>query len=149
MKSCLPLACLVHSGALLVSVNIKLAEGLQTVKTLVFGLRYAGWSLQLSNVKPTQSAMGAPQRKLWAQGSLWKVWHITIITAYWQSVSLSWANNITSQLMFAFTGWNRFISIENAWHTLQNSKTTHDAYLGLDLSIYVNQSSIHLQIQSL
>jgi hypothetical protein len=47
-------ALLVQSGALLVSVNIKLAEGLQTVKTLGFGMRYAGWSLQLNNVKPTQ-----------------------------------------------------------------------------------------------
>jgi hypothetical protein len=34
--------------------------------------------------------------------------------------------------MFAFTGRNRFISIENAWSTYKNSKTTHDAYLGLN-----------------
>jgi hypothetical protein len=27
---------------------------LQTLKALVFGLRYAGWYLQLFNVKPTQ-----------------------------------------------------------------------------------------------
>jgi hypothetical protein len=47
-------ALLVQSGACLISVNIKLASGLQTVKNLVFGLRYAGWYLQLSNVKPTQ-----------------------------------------------------------------------------------------------
>ncbi len=47
-------ALLVQSGAWLVSVNIKLAQGLQTVRNLVFGLRYAGWYLQLSNVKPTQ-----------------------------------------------------------------------------------------------
>jgi hypothetical protein len=51
---------------------------LQTVKNLVFGLLYAGWYLQLSNVKPTQvcsaqagrqvtvftKAKGAPQREL-------------------------------------------------------------------------------------
>jgi hypothetical protein len=64
MKSCLLLACLVYSGALLVSVNIKLAEGLQTVKTLVFGLRYAGWSLQLSNVKPTQVSNGSTSKEI-------------------------------------------------------------------------------------
>jgi hypothetical protein len=40
-----------QSGALLVSINIKLAQGLQTV---VFGWRYAGWSSQLSNFKPTR-----------------------------------------------------------------------------------------------
>jgi hypothetical protein len=38
----------------LVSVNIKLALGLQTVKNLVFGLQYAGWYLQMPNVKPIQ-----------------------------------------------------------------------------------------------
>jgi hypothetical protein len=31
-----------------------LAEGLQTVKTLVFGLLYAGWYLQLTSLKPIQ-----------------------------------------------------------------------------------------------
>jgi hypothetical protein len=46
-------ALLFQSGALLVSVNIKLAQGLQTVKNFVFGLRYAGWYLKLTNVKPT------------------------------------------------------------------------------------------------
>ncbi len=56
-------ALLVQSGAWLVSVNIKLAQGLQTVKNFVFGLRYAGWYLQLSNVKPIQvcSAPAASQ----------------------------------------------------------------------------------------
>jgi len=36
---------------------------LQTVKNFVFGLRYAGWYLQLSNVKPIQvcSAPAASQ----------------------------------------------------------------------------------------
>ncbi len=47
-------ALLVQSGAWLVSVNIKLAWGFQTVKNLVFGLLYAGWYLQLPYVKPTQ-----------------------------------------------------------------------------------------------
>jgi hypothetical protein len=40
-------ALLVQSGAILVSVNIKSAYGLQTVKMLVFGLQYDGWYLQL------------------------------------------------------------------------------------------------------
>jgi hypothetical protein len=30
---------------------------LQTLDNLVFGRRYAGWYLQLSNVKPTQTAV--------------------------------------------------------------------------------------------
>jgi hypothetical protein len=51
--------------------------------------------------------------------------------------------------MFAFTERNRFISIENIWSTYKNSKNTREAYLGLDLSIHVNQSSIHLVTQSL
>jgi hypothetical protein len=46
----------------LVSVNIKLAQGLQTVKTLVFGLRYTGYCLQLSNVKPTQVSNGVTSK---------------------------------------------------------------------------------------
>jgi hypothetical protein len=49
----------------------------------------------------------------------------------------------------AFTGRNRFISIENIWSPYKNSKTTRDAYLGLDLSIHVNHSAIHLVTQSL
>jgi hypothetical protein len=63
----------------LVSVNIKLAQGLQTVTTLVFGLRYAGWFLQLSHITPTEvgsaqagrqvisTTLAAPQKKLLAQ----------------------------------------------------------------------------------
>ncbi len=53
-------ALLVQSGAWLVSVNIKLASGLQTVKNLVFGQRYAGWYLQLSYVKPTPCTSSQP-----------------------------------------------------------------------------------------
>jgi len=49
----------------------------------------------------------------------------------------------------AFTEKIRVISIENDWSTYKNSKTTHDAYLDLDISIHVNQSSIQLVIQSL
>jgi hypothetical protein len=51
--------------------------------------------------------------------------------------------------VFAFTGRKKFISIENVWHPYKNSKTTREAYLGQDLSIHVNHSSIHLVIQSL
>jgi hypothetical protein len=42
-----------------------------------------------------------------------------------------------------------FISIENVWQPYKNAKTTREAYLGQDLSIHVNHSSIHLVIQSL
>jgi hypothetical protein len=55
-------ALLVQSDALLVSVNIKLALGLQTVTMLVFGLRYAGFYTQLSNVKPTQDSNGSTSK---------------------------------------------------------------------------------------
>ncbi len=41
---------LVHSGALL-------AYALQTRDDLEYGWRYAGWYLQLSNVKPTQDCI--------------------------------------------------------------------------------------------
>ncbi len=55
-------ALLVQSGALLVSVNIKLAFA-NTVKTHVFGLRYAGWYLQRSNVKPSQVNNGGTSKE--------------------------------------------------------------------------------------
>jgi hypothetical protein len=48
----------------LFSVNIKLAQGLQTATTLVFGLRYASCYLQLSNVKPTQVSNGGTSKRL-------------------------------------------------------------------------------------
>ncbi len=68
-------ALLVQSGAWLVSVNIKLAQGLQIVTTLVFGLRYAGWFLQLSTEvcnaqagrQVISTTLAATQRNLWAQ----------------------------------------------------------------------------------
>jgi hypothetical protein len=48
----------------LVSVNIKFAQGLQTVTTHVFGLRYAGCYLQLSNVRPTQVSYGGTSKEI-------------------------------------------------------------------------------------
>jgi hypothetical protein len=51
--------------------------------------------------------------------------------------------------VFAFTGRNRLFSIGNDWSPYKNSKTTREAYLGQDLSIHVNHSSIHLVTQSL
>jgi hypothetical protein len=42
--------------------------------------------------------------------------------------------------MFAFTGKNRFISIENGWSPYKNSKTTRDAYLDQDLSHLVTHA---------
>jgi hypothetical protein len=48
----------------------------------------------------------------------------------------------TSQPVFVLTGRKRFISVENFWNPYKkNSKTTCDA--GLDLSIHVNNSTIH------
>ncbi len=70
--------------------------------------------LQLRQVIST--TLAAPQRELWAQYSLWKGGRqITRTKAYRRSVSLNCSNNIISQLMFAFTERNRFISIETAW----------------------------------
>jgi hypothetical protein len=40
------------------------------------------------------------------------------------------------QPVLAFTGKNRFNSIEIDWSLDKNSKTTRDAYLGQDLSIH-------------
>jgi hypothetical protein len=34
--------------------------------------------------------------------------------------------------------------LKSLWKHFKNSKTTRDAYLGQDLSIHVNHSSIHL-----
>jgi hypothetical protein len=55
---------LFQTGALLVSVNIKFAQGLQTLDNLVFGrLLCAGWYLQLCNVKPTQDGSAPADRQ--------------------------------------------------------------------------------------
>ncbi len=46
--------------------------------------------------------------------------------------------------MFAFTGRNRFVSKEKSWSTYKNTKTTRDAYLGLDLfSIHTCQPKLN------
>jgi hypothetical protein len=37
---------------------------MHTVKTLVFGLRYAGWFLQLPNVKPSQVSNGDTSKEI-------------------------------------------------------------------------------------
>jgi hypothetical protein len=49
-------AVVVQSGGLLVVVNIKLAQCLQTLHKIVFGLWYTGWYLQLSKSKPAPAA---------------------------------------------------------------------------------------------
>ncbi len=46
--------------------------------------------------------------------------------------------------MLTLTRRNRFISMESLWGHFKNSKTTHDAYLCLHLSIHINNISIHL-----
>jgi hypothetical protein len=48
---------LVQSVALLISNNYKLVYALQTRDDLEYGWRYAGWYLQLSNVKLTQDCI--------------------------------------------------------------------------------------------
>jgi hypothetical protein len=50
--------------------------------------------------------------------------------------------------MFAFTGGNRFISMESVWKHFKNSKTIRDTYLCLHLSIHIRNNSIHLVTQS-
>jgi hypothetical protein len=125
---------------------------------LVFGWRYAGRYLQLSNVQSTQFCSAAAEQHwrhlegnyyLNLNSTFENGRQITGTKAYRKSVSLYCATNIISQLMFAFTGSNRFISMESLWRHFTNSKTARDAYLCLDLSIHGNRTSIHLVTQSL
>ncbi len=60
---------LLESDTFLVSDNNKLAYALQTVDILVFGWRYTGRYLQLSNVEPTQDC-SAPADSQLNYGSL-------------------------------------------------------------------------------
>jgi hypothetical protein len=101
------------------------SKELQTLDNLVFGWRCAGWYLQLSNVKPTQDGsaladcqviyktMAASQRESDLNSAFKKADRLQ--KAYRQTVSLNYANNIISQLMFAFAGRNRFISMKSLW----------------------------------
>ncbi len=63
--------------------------------------------LMLSQPK---SAMAAPQRELETS-----IQPLKRPTDYQQSVSPNYGPNIISQLMFAFTGRNRFISMKSLW----------------------------------
>ncbi len=112
-------ALLVQSGAWLVCVNIKSAYSLQTVTTLVFGLRYAAVTCNCPMLSQLKSAMAAPQRELETLIQLLK----------------KKADRLLEQKL---TG-NQF----------KNSKTIRDTYLGQDLSIHVKPSSIHLVTKSL
>jgi hypothetical protein len=98
--------------------------------------------LQLSNGKPTLLTNGGTSKRIGTLVQPLKGRHITKPKAYRQPVSLNCANNIMSQLMFAFTGRNRFNSIESLWRPFQNSKTTHEVFLCLHLTVYVKNSSI-------
>jgi hypothetical protein len=93
---------------------------LQTLTTLVFGLRYAGCYLQLSNVKPTQVSNGGTSKGI---GNLNSAFEKALLEQ-------------------KLTG-NQF------QRHFKNSKIIRDAYLGQDLSLHVNHSSIHLVTQSL
>ncbi len=115
----------------------------------LFGRRCAGLYLQLSYAKPMQddSALsgrqviyknnGGTSTGIRPQFSLWKGQQITRTEAYRQTLSPNCANNIIRQLMFSFTGRNRFISMESLWRHFKNWKTTRDAYLCLHLSAYI------------
>jgi hypothetical protein len=103
----------------LISVNIKLAQGLQN---LAFGWRYTGSTCNSPMLNQPKSAMGAPQRELEPQFSLQRGQQIIRTKAYRQSVSPYCATNIISQLMFAFTGRNSFISMKASGNTLKIQK---------------------------
>jgi hypothetical protein len=50
--------------------------------------------------------------------------------------------------MLAFTGRNRFISMESLWRHFKNAKTTRDApFMPVHLSIHIKNISIHLVTQ--
>jgi hypothetical protein len=68
-----------------------------------------------------KSAMAAPQKELETSIQPLKrpTDYYSRTKAYWQSFSLNCATNTTSQLMFAFSGRNGFISMENLWRRLK------------------------------
>jgi hypothetical protein len=93
---------------------------LQTLTTLVFGLRYAGCYLQLSNVNPTQVINGGTSKGI---------------------------GNLNSAFEKALL--EQKLTGSQFQRHFKNSKTIRNAYLGQDLSLHVNHSSIHLVTQSL
>jgi hypothetical protein len=84
---------------------------LQTLTTLVFGLRYAGCYLQLTNVKPTQVSNGGTSKGI---------------------------GNLNSAFEKALLE-QKLTGIQFQRH-FKNSKTIRNAYLGQDLSLHVNHS---------
>ncbi len=100
--------------------------------------------LQLSNVKPTRDIIGDTSKGI---GNL-ILWNADSLLEQKLTVSLNCANNIISQLVFAFTGRNRFI-LMGLWRQFKNSKTNLDANLCLHLSMHIKNISIHLVTQSL
>jgi hypothetical protein len=84
----------------------------------------SGGSLKLSNDKPTQVSNGGTSKRTGTSIQALKrpTDYRTKTKAYRQSVSLNCANNIISQLMFAFTGRNRFNSMESLWRPFKNQK---------------------------
>jgi len=97
-------AFLVQNGALFLSVNYKLAYGLQTVNNLVFCCRYAGWYLQLSHVKPMWDYSGpAKSQPVFACLSVTKLdWRQRTGSKYDKNEQLT----LLSQRKLAFTGRN-------------------------------------------
>jgi hypothetical protein len=105
-------ALLVRSGAFLVSVNIKLASGLQTVKTPVDGTCNCPMLSQPKSAVHKQlftKVKAASHRELATLYQPLKGRQITRTKACRQSVSLNCATNVTSQLMLVITGRNRII----------------------------------------
>jgi hypothetical protein len=89
--------------------------------------------LQLSNVKPTQLTNGGTSKRIGTLIQPLKGRHITKPKAYRQPVSLNCANKIMSQLIFAFTGRNRFNSMESLWRPFKNSKTTREVSVSISI----------------
>jgi hypothetical protein len=126
---------------------------LQTVQTLLFGLQYAGWYLQLYNVKPTQVCSVQSGRQVIYKskgdtsqgiGNLNSAFEITRLPtgqkAYRQSVSQNCATNITSQLQFVPYLPEETDLLQWTASRDTNSKTTRDATSVRPYQKYLNLS---------
>jgi len=85
--------------------------------------------------KPTQLTNGGTSKRIGTLIQPLKGRQITKPKTFRQPVSLNCDNKIMSQLMFAFTGRNRFKSMESLWRSFKNSITTREVSVSVSISI--------------
>jgi hypothetical protein len=101
----------------------------------------------VSNVKPTQVSNGGTSKGIGNLNSVIekadRLLELKLTSSQFHQIAPLTLLAI-SQLMFAFTGRNMFISMKSLWRHFKNSKTTRNAYLCLHVHTfqkYLNNKS--------